>query len=63
MVLGTQTEILAFIAVADEIREPSQDVISQLNHLGIETVMLTGDNQRTATAIGQQIGVQMLKLI
>lgn len=57
MVLGTETEILAFIAVADEIREPSKEVIRQLNHLGVETVMLTGDNQRTAYAIGQQIGV------
>lgn len=57
MVLGTETEILAFIAVADEIRESSQEVIRQLNHLGVETVMLTGDNQRTATAIGQQVGV------
>ncbi|CEI82700.1 putative cadmium-transporting ATPase [Oceanobacillus oncorhynchi] len=57
MVLGTETEILAFIAVADEIRESSKEVISQLNHLGVETVMLTGDNQRTAHAIGQQVGV------
>ena len=57
MVLGTETEILAFIAVADEIRKSSKEVISQLNHLGVETVMLTGDNQRTAHAIGQQVGV------
>ncbi|WP_152654527.1 heavy metal translocating P-type ATPase [Oceanobacillus sp. CFH 90083] len=57
MVLGTATEILALIAVADEIRESSKAVISQLNRHGIETVMLTGDNQRTAKAIGQQIGV------
>ncbi|WP_040984062.1 heavy metal translocating P-type ATPase [Oceanobacillus jeddahense] len=56
MVLGTETEILAFIAAADEIRESSKEVISQLNHLGVETVMLTGDNQRTAHAIGQQVG-------
>ncbi|GIO21317.1 copper-translocating P-type ATPase [Oceanobacillus oncorhynchi subsp. incaldanensis] len=57
MVLGTETDILAFIAVADEIRKSSKEVISQLNHLGVETVMLTGDNQRTAHAIGQQVGV------
>ncbi|MBY7141803.1 cadmium-translocating P-type ATPase [Virgibacillus sp. NKC19-3] len=57
MVLGTETEILAFIAVADELRESSKAVISKLNHLGVETVMLTGDNQRTAKAIGQQVGV------
>ncbi|WP_066189888.1 heavy metal translocating P-type ATPase [Gracilibacillus timonensis] len=57
MVLGTKTEILAFIAVADELRASSKAVINKLNHLGIETVMLTGDNQRTANAIGKQIGV------
>src|SRR5690606_34921339 len=57
MVLGTEREILSLIAVADEIRESSKEVISKLNHIGIETVMLTGDNQRTASAIGKQVGV------
>ncbi|WP_130860666.1 heavy metal translocating P-type ATPase [Gracilibacillus phocaeensis] len=57
MVLGRDTEILAFIAVADELRAASKAIINKLNHLGIETVMLTGDNQRTANAIGKQIGV------
>lgn len=57
MVLGTEKEILSLIAVADEMRESSKEVISKLNHMGIETVMLTGDNQRTATAIGKQVGV------
>lgn len=38
MVLGTNNEILSLIAVADEIRETSKEVISKLNHLGIETV-------------------------
>ncbi|WP_079524380.1 heavy metal translocating P-type ATPase [Solibacillus isronensis] len=57
MVLGTEKEILSLIAVADEMRESSKEVISKLNHMGIETVMLTGDNQRTAAAIGKQVGV------
>lgn len=61
MVLGTENEILSLIAVADEIREASKNVISKLNHLGIETVMLTGDNQKTATAIGKQVGVSNIK--
>lgn len=43
----------SLIAVADEMRETSKEVISKLNHIGIETVMLTGDNQRTAEAIGK----------
>lgn len=57
MVLGTAEEILAFIAVADEVRESSQQVVGKLNSMGIETVMLTGDNERTAAVIGRQVGV------
>jgi len=61
MVLGTEKEIFSLIAVADVIRESSKEVIGKLNNLGIETVMLTGDNQKTATAIGKQIGVSNIK--
>ncbi|CAI9391362.1 heavy metal translocating P-type ATPase [Niallia sp. HCP3S3_B10] len=61
MVLGTEKEILLFIAVADEMRESSKEVIGKLNNMGIETVMLTGDNQRTAEAIGKQVGVSDIK--
>ncbi|MGN7854296.1 heavy metal translocating P-type ATPase [Exiguobacterium sp. 22311] len=61
MVLGTEKEILSFIAVADEMRESSKEVIGRLNNMGIETVMLTGDNQRTAEAIGKQVGVSDIK--
>lgn len=61
MMLGTDKEILSFIAVADEMRKSSKKVIGKLNHLGIETVMLTGDNQRTAATIGKQVGVLNIK--
>ncbi len=61
MVLGTEKEIILFIAVADEMRESSKEVIGKLNNMGIETVMLTGDNQRTAEAIGKQVGVSDIK--
>jgi Zn2+/Cd2+-exporting ATPase len=61
MVLGTEKEILSFIAVADEMRESSKEVISKLNSMGIETVMLTGDNERTATAIGKRVGVSDIR--
>jgi Zn2+/Cd2+-exporting ATPase len=58
MILGTDKEILGLIAVADQVRETSKDVIQKLHQLGIEkTVMLTGDNKRTAAAIGKEIGV------
>lgn len=58
IILGTEVEVLAFIAVADEIRESSQEVIKQLHQLGVtKTVMLTGDNQATAQTIGKRLGV------
>ncbi|MEK4191432.1 heavy metal translocating P-type ATPase [Paenibacillus sp. FSL L8-0494] len=61
MVLGTEKKILSLIAVADELRESSKEVITKLNNIGIETVMLTGDNQRTAAAIGKKVGVSDIK--
>ncbi|SHE38740.1 Cd2+/Zn2+-exporting ATPase [Seinonella peptonophila] len=58
MILGTEIEALALIAVADEVRESSKDVIERLHQLGIKkTVMLTGDNQSTADAIGKRLGI------
>lgn len=45
------------IAVADEIKPESEESIRQLKKMGIRTVMLTGDNERTAGAIGQKAGV------
>lgn len=61
MILGTEQEILSLIAVADEVRDSSKEVIRQLNQMGIETVMLTGDNARTAAAIGKQVGVSTIQ--
>lgn len=58
MLLGTKTEVKGLIAVADQIRKDSASIISKLHKLGIEkTVMLTGDNQATGTAIGNQLGL------
>lgn len=61
MILGTATEVLSLIAVADEVRASSEEVINKLNKMGIETVMLTGDNERTAAAIGKQVGVSTIR--
>ena len=49
--------LLGVIAVADTIREDSAQAIAELRNMGIHVVMLTGDNQRTAEAIGRQAGV------
>ena len=53
-------EILGVIAVADVIKEDSPEAIRQLQNMGIEVVMLTGDNERTATAVGKQAGVDQV---
>jgi Cu+-exporting ATPase len=45
------------IAVADTLKDDSQGAVAQLKRYGLETVMLTGDNQRTANAIAQAVGV------
>ena len=54
---GGAGRLLGVIAVADTIKEDSPEAICQLQNMGIRVVMLTGDNQRTADAIGRQAGV------
>lgn len=56
MLLGTEYEVKGFIAVADQVRDSSFNVIKKLYKLGIQkTIMLTGDNQSTGNAIGKQL--------
>ncbi len=50
-------ELLGVIAVADVIKEDSPQAVQELRNMGIRVVMLTGDNRRTAEAIGKQAGV------
>ena len=54
---GGAGRLLGVIAVADTIKEDSPQAIRELQEMGIQVVMLTGDNQRTADAIGRQAGV------
>ena len=54
---GGAGRLLGVIAVADTIKEDSPRAIRELQKMGIRVVMLTGDNQRTANAIGRQAGV------
>ena len=49
--------LLGIIAVADVIKPDSPQAVAELKNMGINVVMLTGDNQRTAEAIGRQVGV------
>lgn len=62
MLVGTSKEVLALLAVADKIRENSNEVIQTLHSLGIQkTIMLTGDNEGTAKAVGKQAGVSAIE--
>ena len=54
---GNEDRLLGVIAVADVIKEDSPKAVKELQNMGIHVVMLTGDNERTAKAIGQQAGV------
>ena len=54
---GGAGRLLGVVAVADTIKEDSPRAIRELQNMGIRVVMLTGDNQRTADAIGKQAGV------
>ncbi|MGN0324891.1 MAG: heavy metal translocating P-type ATPase [Lachnospiraceae bacterium] len=49
--------LIGIIAVADAMKEDSKDAIGQLKNMGLRVVMLTGDNERTASAIGKEVGV------
>lgn len=58
MMLAVDGALVGLIAVADTLKESAKEAIEQLNNLAIETVMITGDNQRTADAIAKQAGIK-----
>ena len=51
-------KLLGLIAVADTVKEDSADAVSALSRMGIECVMLTGDNSDTANAVAQKVGIK-----
>lgn len=53
-------KLCGVIAIADTIKENAKDVISQLSQMGISTVMLTGDNKKTAKAIADKAGIKSI---
>ena len=58
MIVGTREKFLGIIAVADEVREDSAKTIAALKQAGIQhTIMLTGDNAATASAMAEKVGI------
>lgn len=58
MLVHDGERVRGYIAVADSVRESSKQVVAQLNALGLETVMLTGDNPTVAQAVAEDVGVR-----
>ena len=57
MMIGSENKLIGLIAVADIIKESAREGLMALQKLGIEVVMITGDNKRTAQAIGKNLGI------
>ena len=57
LLFAKNDKLLGIIAVADVIKEESGQAVKELHDMGVRVVMLTGDNERTAKAIGRQAGV------
>lgn len=57
MLISKGNKLLGIIAVADPIKEDSKKAIEELESMGIKTAMITGDNKRTADAIGKKVGI------
>ncbi len=60
MLVMVDGQVRGVIAVADTVKESSAGAIADLHHLKLKVAMLTGDNAKTATAIGQQVGVDLV---
>ena len=60
MIVAENNKLKGFIAVADTLKEYAEDVVKGLKAEGVQVVMLTGDNERTAKAIGAKVGIDRI---
>ena len=60
MILAYDNQISGLIAVSDTVKDTAHEAVSQLKKLGLEVVMITGDNHRTAQAIGEKLGIDKI---
>ena len=60
MYIALGTELVGIIAVADTIKESSKEAIEALKGMGIKVAMMTGDNHKTAMAIGEKVGIRRI---
>lgn len=61
MLIGAEESIEGIIAFKDEIRPQAKEVIEMLHHIGVKTVMLTGDHEATARAVATELGIDEIK--
>jgi Cu+-exporting ATPase len=57
MLVAYEGELVGVVADADTIKESAKDAISQLQERGVDVMMITGDNERTARAVAEQVGI------
>jgi len=50
-------ELVGVVADADTVKESAKDAVSQLQERGVDVMMITGDNERTARAVAEQVGI------